>query len=37
VLAAQSSDDIARRVSKIQRSGDAKATAREGYGSVKAN
>jgi hypothetical protein len=37
VLAAQSSDEIARRVSQIQRSGDAKARAREGYGSIKAN
>jgi hypothetical protein len=37
ILAAQSSDDIARRVSQIQRSGHAKPRVREGYGLLKAN
>jgi hypothetical protein len=37
VLAAHSSDDIARRVGKIQRSVDAKARTQDGYGSLKAN
>jgi hypothetical protein len=37
VLAGQISDDIARRVSQIQRSAVAKARTREGYGSVRAN
>ena len=37
VLASDGSDDIARRVSQIQRASEARVRTRDGYGSVKAN